>query len=255
MKNIHQIPTDGHDVTLTFKVTSDRPVVLRIKGYDAHPLHPNSVYFDREFGMPNNLFKGTKIIKAVMPVSPGLLNISAFDALSGSQNGIRIEEVKAESLDKKIVAFNTPADYEFFRFLEGFIKTCGYKSTGIYYSETKKFEIKLSAVIYNKEGKPLSTPARVFRPGGEMEFSKPKFDKMTIPMRAFIGLHEYCHFRVDTRSEHMADNYALRIYLGMGFPKSEAIYAFTKVFTPVNTDHEQKLKNRMEGMLSFIKNY
>jgi hypothetical protein len=252
---VYQIPTQGYDVTLSFKVTADRPVLLRIKGYDAHPLHNNSVYFDREFGIPQQLFQGTKSIQAPMPVSPAKLNLVAFNGLNGSQFGIRIHDIKALPLHKEIVAFNTPEDYEYYRFLEKFIKECGFKPVGLYQSENKKFKIILSNVLYNEKGELLSTPARIFRPGGEQEWNKPKTDKMTIPMRAFIGLHEYAHFRADTRNEFEADNYALRIYLGMGFPKSEAMYAFTKIFNPVNDEHEAHLESRMDQMYSFIKQF
>jgi hypothetical protein len=255
MTQVHQIPTQGHDITLTFKVSVDRPMVLRIKGYDAHPFHNNSVYFDREFGTADQLFQGTKMIQAPMPVSPEKMNLVAFDSLTGSQSGVRILEVKAAPLDKRIVAFNTPDDYEYYRFLESFIKACGYRQTGMYKSENGKFKILLSGALYNEKGQPLSTPARIFRPSGIQEWNKPKTDKMTIPIRAFIGLHEFCHFRVNTRNEFEADHYALRIYLGMGFPKSEAMYAFTKIFNPVDENHEKHLESRMQEMSTFIKNF
>lgn len=251
----HQIPTDNYDVTLNFKVTADKPMVLRVKGYDANSVHPNTVFFDRDFGMPGALVKGSFAVKAPMPLTPSKLNLIAFDKISGSQAGIRIEELKVSPLDKRLTIFNTPDDYEFFRFLELFVKAAGYNPVGTYFSKNKKFRIKYSDVIYNEEGKPLTTPARVMRANGFMEFSRPQFQKMTIPMRMFIGLHEYCHFRLNTRKENEADNYALQIYLGMGFPRSEAMYAFTKVFKPVNPVHEKALESRMEGMLSYMKQF
>jgi hypothetical protein len=253
---IFQIPTQGYDCIVTFKVTMDRPVILRVQGYDSNPLHINSLYFDRVFGQPGKLHpKGVKIIKAPLPISPDKLTIVAYDATNGSQTGIRISDVSVSALDKKIVAFNTPDDYEFFRFLENFNKRSGYTPPGSYQSENKKFTIKYSTVLYNDKGNPLTTPARVFRDSKIMEFSKPQFDKMTVPMRMFIGLHERAHIRVNTRDEHKADHYALSIYLGMGYPKSEAMYAFTKVFTPINENHEKAIMSRMDSAFNFMSGF
>jgi len=268
MATVYQIPTDNYDLIINFKVVMDKPVILRLRGYDAHPMHPNSVYFDRTFGAPGALVKGVKQIQAPLPISPEKINIIAYDEITGSQTGIRIEDVKVGPLDKKIVAFKTPEDYEFFKFLEDFVKRCGFSPSGKYTSPSGKFKILLSDKLYNKEGKQLTTPARIFYPGGEMEFSKPKYDKMTIPIRMFIGLHERCHFRLGHGNENIkrdeatlkkmegqADSYAMSIYLGMGYPKSEAIYAFTKVFTPVNERHAQDLVKRMDQAVSFVKQF
>lgn len=253
MSLIYQIPTQGHDIILQAKVTITKPMILIIAGYDTH--NPNSVYFRREIGTKSNPLSGVHTIQTPMPITPNSLIFTAYDAMTNSSDGIEVTELKALPLDKKIVVFNSPSDQDFFRFAEIFCKECGYLSPGIYGAKTGKFEIKLSSHIYKADGKISSTPARIFRPEGNIEVSKPYFDKMTVPMRMLILLHEYAHFRANTRNEETADSYAISIYLGMGYPKSEAVYAFTTLFHPVNTMHEQALLARTDKLVSFIRNF
>lgn len=249
----YRVPTEGYDVVLEARISAEKPVILTIKGYDAHNV--NSVYFFRELGTDAVPFRGVQKISAPMPISPEVLNFLVYDKNTKSDTFIKVDNVQVKSLKKEIVLFNKPDDYEFFRFVENFVRKCGNLPLGIYKSENEKFEIKISDVIVNQDGKVSSTPARVFRPYGNIEISKKQFDVMTIPMRMLILLHEYSHFRGNTREEGQADKYALQLYLSMGYPKSEAVYAFTKVFTPVNERHADALNARTSDLVNFIKGY
>lgn len=251
----YSIPTGQYDLTLKIKITVKKPMIFTIKGFDANPLHTNSIYFRRAIGTKDKLFSGEHIMLTPLPISPNQLNVVVFDSETKSDEFVVIDSIVPKPHTRGLVAFNSPDDQEFFKFAEDFCKACGYLGANIYRSENNKFEIKLSDVIYEKGGNISSTPARVFRPYGNIEVSKQQFDGMTIPMRILILLHEYSHFRAKTSNEETADNYALNMYLGMGYPKSEAVFAFTNVFKPIDEKHGEALAKRTDKLMSFIRNY
>lgn len=234
---------------LKVSVSSLLPVKLVIKGYD--PLHSNSIYFDREI----DFFSGTKEFDVPMPISPEKLKICAYDDSKVAGDSVKINYVKAVPLAQFGVPFMDSDDMEFYNFMEKFAKEAGYLKAGgkIYYSPSARFEIKLSDRIYNEDGTLSTTPARTFRPAGEIEVSKEKFDKMTVFMRVLILLHERMHIRADTEDEEVADRYAVESYVAMGYPKTEALYSFIKVFTPLNKQHEEALLQRTDKLNNFLK--
>lgn len=249
----HLIPTGEHDVNVLFRVTATKPVILRIKGIDTS--NPNTVYFDREIGTKEKPFVGTKLLRSPMPISPKNLSLIIFDNMTKSDENIHVDNVSAIPLSKKMTVFNTPKDYDFVKFAEWFAKNAGWMPLGIYKNKDGKYgEIMLCTIIKNPDGKISTTPARMFRPEGNIQISKTHFDKMTIPMRMLILLHEYSHYRANTRDERKADEYALKMYLGLGYSESEAVHAFTKVFTPANITHATALSNRTKQLVTQIKN-
>ncbi len=245
----YNIPCQGSKLLIKVSVSSLIPVKLVIKGYD--PLHANSIYFDREI----EFFSGTKEFDIPMPISPEKLKICAYDAGKMAGDGVRINYVKAVPLVQFAVPFMDRADIEFYNFMEKFAKEAGYIKAGgkVYYSPSGDFEIKLSDRIYNEDGTLSTTPARTFRPHGEIEVSKEKFDKMTVFMRIMILLHERMHIRADTEDEEVADRYAAETYARMEYPKTEALYSFIKVFTPLNRQHEEALLQRTDKLNNFLK--
>ncbi len=230
-------------------VSSLTPVNLSIKGYD--PLKANSVYFDRDI----EFFSGHKEFDIPMPVTPDKLKVCALDLDSIGPDNVKINYIKAVPLLQGPVFFMNKDDMEFYNFMEWFAKNSGHlKAKGtVYYSPSRKFEIKLSDRIYNDDGTVSTTPARTFRPGGEIEISKEKFDKMTVYMRVLILLHERMHIRANTQDEEVADRYAVETYVKMGYPKTEALYSFIKVFTPINKKHEAALLQRTDKLNNFLK--
>lgn len=102
-------------------------------------------------------------------------------------------------------------------------------------------------------GRVLKTPARINRKTGVIEVSRDLFIKYTVPMRMIVLLHEIAHFylnHVDT-DEIESDLNALKIYLGLGYPRIEAHQAFTQIFynadTPLNRQRYSQIKSFIEG--------
>ncbi|WP_448519628.1 hypothetical protein [Rhodoflexus sp.] len=80
-------------------------------------------------------------------------------------------------------------------------------------------------------GEVINTPARVDRSTGEIFVSAADLLPATVPMRLFVLLHEYVHFRNQTTNEFECDRVAANLYRAQGWPKIEALYALTKFFT------------------------
>lgn len=243
------VPTEDSRLNLKVAVTSPTPIDLVIKGYD--PDHENSVYFEREI----QFFKKSEEFDIPMPISPKRLRICAFSKKNKSEK-VKINYIKAESLPfRGNIPFATKDDMEFYEFICNFAKKAGYAPAGgtIYTSPSGKFEIKYSDVIYNSDGTISSTPARTFRPLGEIEASAEKLRKMTVFMIIHILLHERMHIRVDTHDEEKADLFGVRTFVALGFPKTEALYSFIKVFKPINENHEKALIQRTEKLNNFLK--
>jgi hypothetical protein len=154
-----------------------------------------------------------------------------------------------------VSSYNSPEDAEFRRFAKEVAYHAGLAKQGVIKSNVMpdKFEVKFSNVIKEPNGGKSNTPARTFKPLGEIEINRPMFAKMTVPMRLFILLHERAHIRANTADEALCDRIALEQYLAMGFPESEAMYAFTDVMKPVSANHENHLLTRMNYMLGNIR--
>lgn len=94
------------------------------------------------------------------------------------------------------------------------------------------------------------TPARVNRRTGLIKINLEEFLKFPVFIQIFILLHELIHYKDQTTDETRCDLGALRIYLGMMYPKSSANYAMTRVF-----DNSTESIRRVTILDNFIKNY
>ena len=116
------------------------------------------------------------------------------------------------------------------------------------------FLIEYLPTIIDRNGKRLSTPARISRTTGRIQVSKEKFDKYTLPMRFAILCHEFSHYYLneDINDETEADLNGLLIYLGLGYPRIEAHQSFLEVF--IGTPSVQN-KERYDKINTFITNF
>ncbi|MFN3315859.1 MAG: hypothetical protein ACK40K_03540, partial [Raineya sp.] len=198
-----------------------------------------SVYFSRAKKVSN-----VETLEFPLPISPKQIDLFIVG--------------KCKILGLKVVALPPiklklhPDTWNFIRHACEFAKKFDTLSTGIYTDDKKRFPIVLSEQIRNRDtGKVMNTPARVSRATGQIEVSREKFKKYTVPMRVFILLHERSHYELNSSNELECDLQALQWYLGCFFPQTEAIYANTKIFSGSNPEH----LNRAEQLLDYIKNY
>jgi hypothetical protein len=93
--------------------------------------------------------------------------------------------------------------------------------------EPERNRYKPFKIEFNKELK--GTPARIFTQEGVIEVA-PTYYKLDPPTRLFILLHELGHYFYET--EWKTDTFALYYYLKLGYNKSQAFYALSKVLHP-----------------------
>lgn len=250
------LETNNKPCLIEVLVRSEIPCTLRMIGKDKNL--ENAIYFNRGYGVPNNKFAGTKTFTFPLPLTPKRLLLNAFASENGAQ--IEIVDVKFKKLNQDQLWLR-PHDKNFLDFALKFALKSSYITTGVYEEDfetlengvsTKgQFHIIYSPIIKNAKGEVETTPARISRRTGIIEISRAKFLPYSIPMRLIILLHEYMHWRLDTRVELEADFNALNIFLKLGFSKTEALYAYTKIFV----DEPDRLGDRVEKLYQFIESF
>ncbi len=252
------IPTSLEPLIIKAGVYSHAPIDLILKGYD--PDSANSVYFQREV----EFFQGAEEFDIPMRITPEKLRVCAYNGKTLLADGVDLRYVKAETLKTGSYSFNSAQDENFYKFAEWFCKNAGILQSKEYtmpgnLARGEKLQIWLENNILDDNGKISSTPARTFYPDASnnytqiIEISRAKFDKMTVYMRLFILFHEYFHYRANAiDNEELADKYAAETFVGRGYPKTEALYSFIKIFKPVNANHEQALIQRTDKLNWFL---
>jgi len=187
---------------------------------------------------------GEEVLEFPMPVAPKKLLL----VVSGQNFSLSVKKTPLEISKEK---FSTE-EHQFFKHILEFVAKFSTLHTGIYTDEQGRFPLVLSTHIRDRNtGAIKQTPARVSRITGQIEVSQTKFSEYSLPMQVFILLHEYSHYKLNTSSETESDLQALRWYLALGFPQTEAIYAHTKIFNAQNPEHFK----RVQQLLDYVKHY
>jgi hypothetical protein len=241
------IDTDRQPVLLKVTVKSDKPCVLKFKGYDSKI--ENSTYFNRGYGTPEKLFVGTKTFCFPMPLSPKRLIFEV--SCPKMENDVEILKVEKAKLKQADVWLHGD-EQEYLDFIMSFVKQASYASPGVYVRDSEHKKGRQFIIIYKDElldpdGNPVNTPARISRKKGIIEVNRQKFLSYSIPMRLIILVHEFVHWRNNTRIELECDKNAINLLLLKGFPKTEVMYSFTKIFAGKNY-----LKSRVKEVVDFI---
>ena len=188
-----------------------------------------------------------------LPISPKKLVVKVFDANDPDRKDtilIKQNGIKAIPLGKfPSIAFPSNEFMQFTFFAMWFANNAGYLRQKAYSSgDPHNFMISyLNDIKDRNTGMSIPTPARISRVSGGIEANRKQFIGYTIPMRMLILLHERMHFEKNTRSEFEADFNAIKIYLQLGFPKTEAIRALAGVLS----DSAQN-KKRVRVIMDYI---
>jgi hypothetical protein len=206
---------------------------LRVSG---KCLQTETLYFDRK-----KRIKGKETMIFNLPLTPKTLVLESNKMIKADKKtALPPSNLKTE-----------PENWAFFKHIFDIAQRLNGLGTGIYTDNQGRFPMVISEIIKNTEGKPLNTPARVSRLTGQIQISKQKFMRYSVPMRIFILLHEWSHYKLQTSNEIECDLQALEWHLGLGFSQVEAIYAQTKVFSGENPLHLE----RTEVLVDYIKHY
>ena len=247
-----EIDTLNLPMELHLTINAARPCIINIKGKEGD--NRKNVYFSRSYGFRNDdskLVHGTKKFVIPMPLTPKSLIIDIKNDIG--YDNVQLVDIKAHPLAKKSDLWLDATDREFIDFIFKFAPALhAVDDNDIWASTSEKFIIRCLPVIQNRETKEiLNTPARINRLTGIIEINNNKLKSYTVFMRIVILFHEYFHWKLNTKIEQEADYNALNWFLSLGFPQTEAMYAFTRVFPK----DSKGLKQRELDNINFIKNF
>jgi hypothetical protein len=250
-----RLDTRYEEMCLLVKVEVTMPTKVRIKIFDEQK--PKIVFTDR-YKTINSSFT----FQVNMPITSKSIIISVYDDKKGNtrqdqEKNIRVVAVDKTPLQKRIdvVDIHNPTIAYFVDFAQRFCYNAPYLDANkSYQSDNGGFMIEYLPSIIDNKGRELTTPARISRLTGRIQVSKKQFEKFTVPMRFAILCHEFSHFYVneDMTDETEADINGLLIYLGLGYPRIEALEAFYEVFD--NYPSEEN-KRRSDKIRNFIDNF
>lgn len=214
----YEVDLEERPTLIKFKVDIKGPQLITIVGFD--PDHKDTVYFARTARVTQR----GQVLEIPMPIAPKrlILEINPENRSFGSY--LNIYDLVVLDLPATATVFPEKT-LEFYNFLKKFAKEAGYIEPGFYVSKDENYVIWAKETM-DKEG----TPAKVNRRTGVVKISLSKMREYTVFMRIFIGLHEFFHYALQTTDEVSADMGAAKVYLAMGYPKSEANYSMTKIF-------------------------
>jgi len=187
-------------------------------------------------------------IEVPLPFTPRAVQIE----IQGSAG--KLANIKKTSMEDNGI-WATPEQHRYMSLAVEFARKAGYLPLGNYTNEEKDFIIQYPDFIKNQSGRIIHTPARVNRLNGRVQVAKRRFQEYSIPIRVAILAHEGCHYFLDTGSEQRADLCGISWYLKMGFPKIEAVYAATKVFSQYPGLVGAEEVERTRTLIDFIKNH
>lgn len=218
--NHYTINLNSRPSVVYFTLQARFPMTIKMVGYDSTRM--NTVYFNRDINI-----KGDKPMRVEfpMPISPDVLTVAIQTTGAGFNNLVGVLNVEKYDMPSRTITY-PKGTMEYVNFIKNFTDKMGERQEGFFVSNNENFIIWLKPNIDTS-----STPAKVNRRTGVIKVSTSQLHKYTVPMRMFILLHEFFHWYYNTTSEFKADLNALNLYLDLGFPKSEANYAMTKIFT------------------------
>jgi len=84
-----------------------------------------------------------------------------------------------------------------------------------------------------------------------MYISMKHFRQMPASHRTFVMLHEMGHVVLQTTNEIEADAWAFKQYADLGLPLSESVKALTRILSPSNPDHNQRMYLQLQRALKY----
>jgi hypothetical protein len=216
------------------------PFTLEIAVYDQK--RPNTSFYVRKEDFTEKEIADYEIN---LPLTNDEMTLGIFTRDSNLDINKYIKINRLEIKDLHLTPLNLPEEQQsFIKFLKQFSLQAGYLPSNYKFkSDDGKYEIRYLPHIESENGGVHVTPARIHTRENYIEVSKLHFERKPVARRLAILLHEMSHNYVnqDPNSEEEADLNAARLYLAMGFPKSEFMYAFSKTFKTYSDEQFDKL--------------
>lgn len=244
------IPSNREAFTISLTIQAVSAVAIGIRVYD--PYRENTHYFRRKA----QLEKGQqRTLQIPLPVSAEYLEMEVYDKREPKNSqSFTVVDFQIEKMPAKQI-WASPEQNRFMDFAVQFAQKAGYVPAGFYDSPTGEFLFQYLPAIVDGFGNELITPARTHRKMPRVQISQRLFTTFTIPVRVAILAHEGCHWFLNTRSQKTADLCGIRHYLDYGFPKIEAVYAATKIFSRYPELVGQAQIQRTKDIMAFIDQY
>lgn len=245
----YSFPTKNRPCTLNVYVVSKTPQKICVVAYDKKKKNQQYVNHCGMVDERSNDGYYRRKFEIMMPQSPINLDVAAYSKAFGNKKGDRTFKVEKFGLTdlKTWEIWTSQRTKNFVKFAQQFSENADLLKTweeggkrddsGVYMSDDGKFKIRYFDIIRNKDGRALTTPARVSNQDGAIEVSKYFFRKYSVAMRMMIFMHEYSHFFMNKNMENeiQADLNGLYVYLGLGYSPIEATRAFAYVFDNADT--------------------
>lgn len=269
------VDTKYKPCVLALTVVTRGPVLARVRV--AHAFMPNTNFTDRE-----GTVDGERTFYVHMPRTPQTVVVNVYNKAVGDQPAgrdktIMIKEYKLLPLDTfpQIYDSKNPLIQEGVKFIEEFSERAAILSAGeigsVYRSDHGRFRIDYLDHIRDRRefipdkangglvpnprlGEIQSTPARISRDRGIIEWSKPHCIRYAVPYRVGISAHEIGHFYINEnpRDEFEADENGINIMIGKGYGYIDVCNAFLSVFesspTDQNADRAKKVIEQVEKL-------
>ena len=250
------IPSNYERFKLKLGIRAYKPCALVVRCHDA--TRANTDYIRRRVAFPDELFKtsnpGYKEFVLPFPLSPHQLMVELYDKTYGDDRYFKIEKFEVKKMSPREV-WAEPEVHRFIDFAQDFALKAGYLPEGVYDSNDGDFLIQYLPVISDEMGNTLITPARTNRYSGRIQASRSAFATYTIPVRIVVLFHERFHFQLPTRLEIPADLHGICLSLDLGFPRTEAVYAITKIFSAHPETVGKAHVDRVKAAIQFIDEY
>lgn len=246
----YSFPTKNRPCTINVYAVSKIPQKVCVVAYDKNKKNQQYVNHCGMVDIKSADGYYRRKFEIIMPQSPEKLTVAVFGKAHGNKKGdktFKVEKFGVAKL-KTWEIWMSQHTKDFVKFAQRFSENSDLLKTweetgkspnsGVYTSDDGKFKIRYFDIIRNKDGKPLTTPARISNQDGAIEVSKYFFRKYSVAMRMMILMHEYSHFWLNKNMENeiQADLNGLYVYLGLGYSPIEAHRAFLYVFDNADTE-------------------
>lgn len=233
---------------LLLKVQGQQEIMVSV----SDPIKPFTYYFKS-----SGIIVGTQSFFVSLPLTPEKAVIDVYNVKNGNlpygeDKSFSLLSITPEPLIVDLTSFDSAnaTVKNFIQFFLPFCEKAGYLATDEtepYTSKNGQFAVRYVDVI-KEGGVPIISTARVESDTGIMDFSKKYFKLYTIPERFLIGTHEFSHYwvNVDKKNEFEADRNGLMMYLGLGFPRREALFGWLKVFGRAETGQNARRYKMIE---------
>jgi len=244
--SVIDINTKYEPLIYQISVHTDSIQPIRVIAYDAS--QTTTVFTDRVLNI-----NGDASFYIRMPQCGNNTQIIVFNDDNGilpNDTTFKITKQQKVPFENNLLALSdlTRDEREFITFAQRFAYNASVYDTGVYKSENGKFSIELLDDIVDENGDVIPTSFRIsidgtdsegnFIKGGKIQASKSMIKNYTVPIVFFLLMHEYSHYHlnVDIDNELEADMNALNVYLGMGYPYIDVIYALAITFEGNKTE-------------------